>query len=131
MHVPEEAIALAVEAPAVGIVVVRVAGTLDRLTAPRLLRLLDNQLHHGAGRRAHLVVDLAEVRHFGSGGLEALRHARYAAEQTGVALHLTGLTARAGLLPGWATELIPEFDTFPVLEQALAALDGSENPAVL
>jgi anti-anti-sigma regulatory factor len=136
MRLPEETLALAVENPAEGIVAVRVAGQMNRLTVPRLLRLLDSLIHRITGRlsapelptcdgRAHLIVDLAGVGHFGSGGLDALRHPRHSAEQAGVRLHVTGLGARAGLLPLWVAEQIMEFDALPTLEDAVAAFGES------
>ncbi len=128
-----EALVLAVEDPAAGVTVVRVAGDLDRLTAPRLARLLDVQLDRclGVARRgtaatpdgrAHLIVDLGAVRHFGAGGLPVLRHAQYTADEADIGLYLTGLTARAGLLPGWAAELVAGFPSLPTLEDALIRL---------
>lgn len=121
---------LAVEEPVAGVVVVRVGGELNRLTAPRLARVLDHQLdrcvaaHHPPGtfdRRPHLIVDLAGVRSFAAGGLSVLRHAQYAADLADVGVHLTGLAARAGLLPGWAAEMLAPFDGFPTPEDALTA----------
>jgi anti-anti-sigma regulatory factor len=138
MRLPEEALALAVENPAEGIVAVRVAGQMNRVTVPRLLRLLDSLIHRNSETarslmpelptsdgRAHVIVDLAGVGHFGTGGLDALRHSRHAAEQAGVKLHLTGLSARTGLLPLWVATQIMEFDALPTLEDAVAAFGES------
>jgi hypothetical protein len=138
MRLPEQALALAVENPAPGIVAVRVAGQMNRLTVPRLLRLLDSLIHRNAVAArpptpglstcdgcAHLIVDLVGVAHFGAGGLDALRHPRLAAEQAGVKLHDTGLSARAGLLPLWVAEQIMEFDALPTLEDAVATFGES------
>ncbi len=131
-----ETLMLAVENPAPGITVVRVGGDLDRVTAPRLARLLDVQLDRcldvargstpvTADGRVHLVVDLGAVRSFGAGGLMVLRHVQYTADQADIGLCLTGLTARAGLLPGWAAELVAGFPGLPTLEDALARLQPS------
>jgi hypothetical protein len=131
-----EPLMLAVENPATGVVVVRVAGHLDRSTAPRLARLLDVQLDRclevsrrgtvrTADGRPHLIVDLGGIRHFGAGGLLVLRHAQYTADQADIGLLLTGLTARAGLLPGWAAELVAGFPGLPTLEDAMARLQPS------
>lgn len=105
-----EPLTLAVEDPATGVVVVRVAGDLDRVTAPRLARLLDIQLDRclevarsgraaTADRSACLIVDLAGIRHFGAGGLPVLRHAQYTADQADIGLYLTGLTHGSGCSP--------------------------------
>ncbi|MCW2718333.1 hypothetical protein [Pseudonocardia sp.] len=127
-----ESLILAVEEPVAGVVVVRVGGELNRGTAPRLARLLDGQLDHCVAvhdtpatidRRAHLIVDLSGVRNF-AGGLSVLRQAQYTADLADVGVHLTGLVARAGLLPAWAAELMAQFNGFPTAEDALtAALD--------
>lgn len=130
-----EPLVLAVEQPADGVIVVRVAGELNRMTAPRLARLLDGQLDRclAAARRtdtrAHLIVDLGNVGHFGEGGLLILRHAQYTATEADVGLHLTGLTARAGQLPGWAGDLLARFDGFPTLEDAVRTLRAEEQEA--
>jgi ABC-type transporter Mla MlaB component len=130
VRAPMDSLMLTVEEPVVGVVVVRVGGELNRVAAPRLARLLDHQLdrcvaaHHPPGtvdRRAHLIVDLAGVRTFDAGGLSALRHAQYTADVADVGVHLTGLAARAGLLPGWAAEELAPFDGFPTTEDALTA----------
>jgi hypothetical protein len=139
MRLPEQALALAVENPAQGIVAVRVAGQMNRLTVPRLLRLLDSLIHRNIGAvttpstpglptcdgRPHLIIDLAGVSHFGTGGLDALRHPRHAAEQAGVRLHVTGLSARAGLLPLWVAEQLLQFNALPTLEDAVATFGES------
>jgi anti-anti-sigma regulatory factor len=129
---------LAVEDPAAGVIVVRVAGDLDRSTAPRLARLLDAQLDRcleasrgGTARtadgRPHLIIDLGGVRNFGAGGLLVLRHAQYTADQADLGLALTGLTARAR--PGWAAELVAGFPGLPTAEDAVAGLRPSpEEP---
>lgn len=115
-----------------GAVVVRVAGELNRATAPRLARLLDSRLDHllelartdrvdTVDRRLHLIVDLAEVGTYGAGGLSVLRHAQYTAAQADIELHLTGLQAQAGLVPGWAAGLLDRPGGVPSTADALAA----------
>lgn len=135
-----QSLVLAVENPGAGVVVVRVSGDLHRSTAPRLARLLDAQLarclvvsRNGTARTANgrpcLIIDLGGVRNFGAGGLPVLRHAQYTADQADIGLYLTGLSARAGPLPGWATELVAAFPGQPTAEDALAGLQASpEEP---
>lgn len=129
MRAPMESLTLAVEEPTLGVVVVRVAGELNRATAPRLARLLDVQLdrcvaaHHPqttVDGRAHLIVDLAGVNNF-AGGLSVLLHAQHSADEADVSVHLTGLAARAGLLPGWAVHGLTSLHGFPTPEDALTA----------
>lgn len=124
-----ESLVLAVEEPSPGVVVVRVAGELNRATGPRLARLLDAQLdrcvaaHHPSTTvdgRAHLIVDLDGVRNF-TGGLPVLRHAQYTADEADVPMHLTGLAARADLLPGWAAAGLMPLSEFSTPEEALTA----------
>ncbi len=130
---------LTVENPAAGVVVVRVAGDLHRSTAPRLARLLDSQLGRcleasrrdtarTADGRPYLIIDLAGVRNFGAGSLLVLRHAQYTADQADIGLVLTGLSARAGLLPGWAAELAAAFPGHPTVEDAVAGVQPSPEP---
>jgi hypothetical protein len=124
-----ESLTLSVEEPVAGVVVVRVGGELNRGTAPRLARLLDEQLDHCVGvhqppattdHRAHLIVDLAEVHNF-AGGLPVVRHAQHTGELADIAVHLTGLDSRVGLLPGWAAEFATQFGGYPTTEDALNA----------
>lgn len=125
-----EALQLAVEQPTPEIVIIRVAGHLDPGTAPRLARLLDVQL--GSANRtaspgtpvgtAHVLVDLAEVRFFGVGGLDVLRHANHIARRGTIALHLSGLRAREEMLPSWVADLLPTFSTFASVDSALKIL---------
>jgi anti-anti-sigma regulatory factor len=124
---------LSVEHPAERVSVVYATGVLDRLTTPRLARLLDAQLNWCLARSresgdqpAHLVIDLDGVGVFGSGGLSVLRHAHHTAREAGVGLALTGLSARAGLLPGWAGAAVSAFDGFSTVQAAVEALTRSD-----
>jgi anti-anti-sigma regulatory factor len=140
MGMPDDAVVLAVDSPANGIVVVHVAGRLDGRTTARVASLLDSLLRRFAaatgamtlrpgaspqrpGREGPaLIIDLAEVSHLSGRGLDGLRHAHELAGDVGVTLHLAGLTAEAGILAAWAAELLPGFSIFPVLDDALACL---------
>jgi anti-anti-sigma factor len=119
----DEGLALAVEHPVPGTVVVRVAGELTRTTGPRLARLLD-VLAAPPGRVRHLVVDLGDVRSFGVGGLDVLRRAAHGCGRLGVDTHVCGVAARVELLPMAVVERLAVFRTFPTVEQAVAALAG-------
>jgi hypothetical protein len=44
MELADQPVALVVEAPVKGVIVIRVAGQLDRTTAHRLVQVLDSQL---------------------------------------------------------------------------------------
>jgi anti-anti-sigma regulatory factor len=108
MELADQAVALVVEAPVKGVIVIRVAGDLDRSTAQGLIEVLDSQLQFrttedrtGDGpapteQDCRLVVDLSELRRVEPEGLHALQHARYVARETGVSLQTTGLAGRLG-----------------------------------
>ncbi len=114
---------LSVEDPTPTITVIRVAGDLNRASAPRLARLTDSRLDRCVETgRSHLIVDLACIRTFGPGSLHVLRHAQLAGAQAGVVVHLTGLAGRAGLLPSWVPDVVARFDNFSTVEAAVSAL---------
>ena len=142
-------IQLGVQTPAPGIRVVSVAGDLTSDTAPRLVRLLDTVLRDlrrdrvaavtGPATTAtaatatvampgHLIVDLAEVRHFGPGAVGLVRHARYSGGKTGIRLHLSGLAAHQPMLPLRVAGQLTEFSTFPTVEDAVRVLDPARRP---
>jgi len=122
-----DAVFLAVEAPARGVRVVRVAGDLDASGAPRLATLgevLMRRLEEesaGLGP-AHLVLDLSCVRTFEAGGLPVLSGLREDGLDHGVAVHLAGLSGHQALLPGQVADLLSRASTFPTVECALRAL---------
>ena len=117
----DDAVSLAVERPAPGIVVVRVAGVLNRATGPRLARLLD-VIIGGGHRPRHVVVDLGDVRAFAVAGLDVLRHGEYGCHRLGIGLHVSGLAAREELLPAAVVERLAGLPGFPTVERAVAAL---------
>jgi anti-anti-sigma regulatory factor len=105
MEPTDPTVALVVEAPAKGVIVIRVAGDLDRATARGLVEVLDSQLQFrttedGAAGPApidqeyRLVVDLSDVRRVEPEGLHALQHAHHVARETGMALQTIGLAGR-------------------------------------
>jgi anti-anti-sigma regulatory factor len=103
--------------------VLRVAGLLDALTVTRLACLAEVQLSR-PGCTGHLVLDLGEVRFFGTDDFDALVQVRDTARAGGVRLHLTGVTARQELLPVRITEALAQFSMFPTVEQAQRELVG-------
>jgi hypothetical protein len=113
-EVPMQRLRLGAEDAVPGAVVVRVAGELNRATAPRLARLLDSRLDHllelartdrvdTVDRRLHLIVDLAEVGTYGAGGLSVLRHAQYTAAQADPGGACAGLGRRPARPSWWST----------------------------
>lgn len=123
MAMTADPLTLSVEDPTATTTVVRVAGDLNRASAPRLARLVDTRLDRCVETgRSHLIVDLACVRTFGQGGLHVLRHAQFTGAQAGVVVHLTGVADRAELLPAWVPEIVARFDSFPTVEAAISAL---------
>ena len=123
-----EAVSLAVERPVPGVVVVRVAGVLNRLTGPRLARLLD-VLAGGRNRPRHVVVDLGDVRAYDGAGLDVLRHGEYGCRHLGIGLHVSGLAGREELLPTAVVERLSGLPGFATLERAVAALSAAADPA--
>lgn len=109
---------LSVVYPAEGICVIKVHCELDMVTAPSLTQLLAQEL--AADQRA-VVVDLSGCGFLGSSGLASLVEARERATVRGITLALAGLTPiTARALE--ATALKPLFDTYPTVDDAVAAL---------
>jgi anti-sigma B factor antagonist len=81
-------IAVAVEHPSPGTVVVRVAGEVDILTGRNLETVLYNQLAPGL---TTLVVDLSAVTYLGSTGLSILCRAKEVCLQLGISLSMAGI----------------------------------------
>lgn len=118
-----ERIQLAVDKPEQGAVVVRVAGALDRETAPRLVRLVKRLLAERRGTELrHLVVDVGSVSTISPRALDLVRQAADAAARRDVQLHLTGIAHRRGVLPASVEEQLTDFPSFPTIEDALDAL---------
>ncbi|MCX6462478.1 MAG: hypothetical protein NTW05_02625 [Pseudonocardiales bacterium] len=119
----DERTVLAVERPAPGIVVVRVAGPLGDTSGARLARLLD-VLGTGPTRPRHVVVDLGDVGWFGSCGIAALHAAEAGYRGLGVGLHVSGLSARMELLPVGVADRLARLPGFPTVERAVLALSA-------
>lgn len=101
--------------------VVRMSGVLDDVTAARLAAVAEAQLARCSG---HLVIDLGEVRFFGTEDLDALVAVRDAASAADVRLHLAGIAAREEMLPAGITRALAQFSRIPTLEQAERELGG-------
>lgn len=118
-----EGVALSVERPAPQVVVIRVAGEWDRVTAARLGTLIAHQLRcgraHAGARVRDLIVDLAEIRCFGEVDLQVLERAHRRAAEADARLRVTGLSARAALLPEAVTAALAHLPTAPTVEHAL------------
>jgi hypothetical protein len=131
-----ESILLAIENPAPGIRIVRVAGGLDAPAGRRLAGVADVQLRRVAaeaadGRQAgHLLIDLTSVRSFGPGGPEALTGIRDHGRAHGIQVHLTGLSGRQLLLPGQVTNLLHCMSSYPTVECALQSIEREARTSV-
>jgi anti-anti-sigma regulatory factor len=101
--------------------VIRMAGVLDRVTVTRLAALTEAQIARCAG---HIVIDLDNVRYFGTDDLDVLITVRDAASAAGVRVHLAGLAAREAMLPAGIIGALAQFSRFPTVEQAERELVG-------
>ena len=99
MEPTDHPVALVVEAPVKGVIVIRVTGDLDRTTAQGLVEVLDSQLQFRStadtGEECRLVVDLSGVGRVEPEGLQALRHAHEVAREAGMALQTIGFADRS------------------------------------
>lgn len=119
------ALGLSVTRPAPGLLVVEMAGELDSLTAATLRDYLHEQLRTWP---AHLVVDLAAVTFMGSAALAILLQCS-AQLPRGSTLHLTGTVRRAVHRPLKATGLLPLFNTYLTLVDALTHIAATSASA--
>jgi anti-sigma B factor antagonist len=115
----EDELAVAVERPGPGTAVLRVAGEVDTLTAPRLERGVTELL---ATRDDRLVVDLAGVTFLASSGLAVLIRGAHAAERRGTRLRLVA-GSRAVRRPLEITGSDQLFDLHVDVESACAPRD--------
>lgn len=95
--------------------VVRLAGVLDAATVTRVANVAGAQLGLCTG---HLVIDLGDVRFFGTDDFTALVAVEDAAAAVGLRLHLSGLAGREGLLPSGISAALARFSMFATVEHA-------------
>jgi anti-anti-sigma regulatory factor len=111
---------LAVEAPARGVRVMRIGGALDVAVGRQLAALAEVQFRRVADEEpdgpVHLLIDLAAVRSFEPGGVDALLGVRNAGRSYGVQVHVTGLSGRQ--LP----DLHYRVSCYPTVECAMQVL---------
>jgi anti-anti-sigma regulatory factor len=101
--------------------VVRMAGVFDQVTVARLAAVAAAQMVRCTG---HIVVDLGEVRFFGTDDLEALAAVDEAASAAGLRLHLAGIAGREAMLPAGIAAALARFSMFPTVEHAERELVG-------
>jgi len=118
---------LAVESPAKGVRLIRVAGDLDGAATPRITALTDALLRRITEEKPtrggrYLLIDLSCVSSFGPGGAETLLTVRDQAALSGVQVLLTGISGRQWLLPGQVVNVLMRISSFPTVECALRNL---------
>ncbi|MET0187641.1 MAG: STAS domain-containing protein [Pseudonocardia sediminis] len=122
---PHDRTALFVQSPDDSLRLIRITGRLDVAGAATVLRMVSAQLELVAARHrsvTDLVLDLTGVTGFEAAGVKSLRHARFAAGQRGVTVHLCGFDARRHLLPAAAYRVLLDFRSFPSAEVAVETL---------
>jgi anti-anti-sigma regulatory factor len=125
------AASLAIEVPTPATYVIRVSGDLDRLSATRLLRLVDARLQLvalGQCPTAHIVVDLTNVHDFHANALPALHHAHHAAGGRNVSLELVAAKALAQRLEAQKRQALSMYRSFPSVEAALRSHSPELTP---
>jgi anti-sigma B factor antagonist len=120
---PAQLFGVTVRRPAVGVCVVAVVGELDVLTASLLEASMREAL---ATAPAYLILDLEAVRFLGASGLSCLLRTYELARQTpGTQLQLAGMVTRVVARSLHVTGLLGQFDSYPCVTDALAALIDS------
>jgi anti-sigma B factor antagonist len=115
----DDQLRLRVLRPAVGQVVLEVGGEVDMLTSPQLRSTALGQLADGSGTEL-VVIALDDVTFLGTSGLAVLIEVRDATHTAGVMLRLA-CTARRVMRPLAIAGLVPLFDIYPTVDEALAA----------
>lgn len=115
---PEPNLEVRLHSPTREVVVVRVGGMLDRLSAPLLVERVGQQLT----RAPHVVIDLGDVTSVGAAGVEALRSLHRQATGAGTQLHLAAErdTVRQAL---HVADLDQLFSIAPTAAAVLACLE--------
>jgi anti-anti-sigma factor len=105
------------------VVVVRVSGPLDDVTAPVLVRRVEQQL----GRARHVVIDLQDVQFLGWPFLQLLRAAHTRAVAVGAQLHVSAehQGVRRLLRSSGLDQLV---QVCPAAEMVVAGLIGAARP---
>jgi anti-sigma B factor antagonist len=120
----EKIVRFALDEPASGVLVLRVAGEMDLLTMP----LLEHHLHsHLDGDHGHVVVDLSGVTFLGVVGLTSLVAAHKTATGRGVQLYLTGTGHRAVARLLEITKLDTTLNIAPTVGSVVDALGDSRE----
>jgi anti-anti-sigma regulatory factor len=119
--VPFDGAQVSVEVRGSRLRVIRMAGVFDPTTATRVASVAGAQLAHCSG---HIVLDLGEVRFFGTDDVAALVALEDAAAAVGLRLHITGLAGRESLLPSGVSLALARFSMFPTVEHAERELVG-------
>ncbi len=115
----DDQITLSHTSPSPGQVVIEVGGEVDMLTSPQLRTAVVEQFDAEAGVEL-VVLALDGVSFLGTSGLAVLIEVREAAHAAGVGLRLA-CTARRVLRPLTIAGLVPLFDIYNSVEQALSA----------
>ena len=116
---------LTVATPDPATVVLHVGGSLDRVIAARLLRVIDARLvlvRTGESRTRRVLLDLTGVSEVSDGALAVLRHPRHTCPRHGVAFALVGVGHLAPSLSPRDRGEVARLSCFPNLDVALAAL---------
>ena len=107
-----------------GVVVLRLSGRLDSITAPTLEHRCDNLLEEG---RSRIVLDMAELEYTTSAGLRAILTItqRLKSRQGGLAMcHLPRIVEELFNVSGF-TLYLPIYDS---REEAIAAIQETDAP---
>ena len=115
----DDQISLNVSRPAPDQVVLEIGGEFDMLTSPQLRAAALAQFAPEAGVDL-LVLSLDDVTFLGTSGLAVLIEVRDAAHAAGIGLRLA-CTARRVMRPLAIAGLVPLFDIYPTVDEAIAA----------
>lgn len=114
------ALRMTVQRPATGIVVVRMIGEIDLLSAPRINELIRQRLTAASLRG--IILDLSDVTFIDSCGIELLLHAQQRAEKRDIGLVLVGASSSVERLLG-LTGMTEQFRRHDTVTAALGELD--------